>query len=158
MELIVLREISLSSELNGQNPMLWRYMDFKKLKDLLQFNSLYFASPYQFDDKFEGFPKKLKNVDAEGAIVDKDQALRILAGNRQSVKINCWHINEYESDGMWKLYSKPEGIAIKSSLNRIQNSFLTHEKGDNKLYVEKIIYEDKPAPLTHGYDIHKIFA
>jgi hypothetical protein len=37
---------------------------------------------------------------------------------------NCWHMNDGESDAMWKLYLKgSQGIAIQSTVERVKSSF-----------------------------------
>ena len=40
--------------------------------------------------------------------------------------VNCWYQGEYESEAMWRLYSRnDEGIAIKSTMGRLQDAFAT---------------------------------
>lgn len=54
--------------------------------------------------------------------------------------INCWHLNEYESAAMWKLYLKSnEGIAVRSTFNRLKVSFEA-EKQD--IFIGKVRYID----------------
>jgi len=38
--------------------------------------------------------------------------------------ISCWHINNHESEAMWKLYSKnnQESVVIKSTISKIKNA------------------------------------
>jgi hypothetical protein len=40
--------------------------------------------------------------------------------------VNCWHINEYESHAMWKLYGTGD-IAIRSTIQRLQDSFANYK-------------------------------
>lgn len=42
--------------------------------------------------------------------------------NRESVYVNCWHMNDAESYLMWKVYSG-RGCAIESTFERVQISF-----------------------------------
>jgi hypothetical protein len=38
--------------------------------------------------------------------------------------INCWHMSEHQSAGMWKLYAGVDaGIAIKSTYSRLMHAF-----------------------------------
>lgn len=39
------------------------------------------------------------------------------------IKISCWHIEEYESDAMWKIYANfGKGIAISTTIEKILSS------------------------------------
>jgi len=119
----------------NNNQKIWRYIDFTKLIDLLNTNSLYFARADNFDDFFEGAITK------RTAEMRKVQtAALIRAGklnpmytpewwhtsNQEAKKefaINCWHMNDHESAAMWKLYLQSnEGIAIQSTFDRLKNS------------------------------------
>ncbi|HAO0844231.1 TPA: DUF2971 domain-containing protein [Escherichia coli] len=45
-----------------------------------------------------------------------------------SVTVNCWHQNEHESEGMWRLYSDAnKGIAIQTSISRLIDSLQSEE-------------------------------
>jgi len=61
---------------------------------------------------------------------------------------NSWHMNDGESDAMWKLYLKgSQGIAIQSTVERIQSSFqntVTHPA--YMALVEYIDYENFMPP------------
>ncbi|MEM5603402.1 hypothetical protein AAHB61_29780 [Bacillus cereus] len=59
---------------------------------------------------------------------------------REWTFINCWHMNEYESDAMWKLYFKSNvEIAIQSTFNKLCNSFSNVEEG---ICISKVNYID----------------
>ncbi|RXF00398.1 DUF2971 domain-containing protein [Pseudoalteromonas sp. PS5] len=48
----------------------------------------------------------------------------------KATSVNCWHINHYESEAMWNLYSDSgKGIAIKSSIQKLIDS-VAHSKED----------------------------
>jgi len=41
----------------------------------------------------------------------------------KGILVNCWHASSYESEAMWKLYSKEgKGVAIKTTVNSLKNS------------------------------------
>jgi len=128
---------------------IWRYIDFAKLISLLHKQSLYFPRADKLGDPYEGsFPKS--NVE------QRKMAWTIHGGKplsevyRLFVKltvINCWHLNEHESDAMWKIYSKnTEGIAIRSTVGRLKSS-LTEKKEKIKIFqVEYTDYDEETIP------------
>ncbi len=94
-------------------------MDFTKFVSLIDSSRLYFTRPDKFDDPFEGS-------------VPKRNLVPFLSGYcrnmREEVAINCWHLSEYESAAIWKLYLKSdEGIAIQSTYSRLRQSFINSE-------------------------------
>jgi hypothetical protein len=130
---------------NDHSIALWRYMDFSKFVDLLFSSELHFARSDLLGDPFEG---ALPETHAKAwdallqASLSENRAERlptgwadmtheqiIALGNmnthagrqfRQMMFISCWHMNEYESAGMWSLYSKTnESICIQTRYNLI---------------------------------------
>jgi hypothetical protein len=103
-----------------ENDRIWRYMDLTKFLSLLMNESLYFARADKLGDPFEGsYTRK--------ALIAKNYGGKSYSKWYERLKskmlINCWHVNEYESEAMWKLYSKSnEGIAIQSTYYRLINS------------------------------------
>lgn len=102
------------------NTKIWRYFKFDRFMDMVQNEYIYFSSANKFEDPFEGavsinsFSKqnKLKN--------SFDDAFAELC---RLTKISCWHIEEYESDAMWKIYANfGKGIAITTTTERIISS------------------------------------
>src|ERR1041385_3061317 len=111
---------------------IWRYMDFAKFVDLLETNCLYFNRTDNFKDSFEGtIPEfNLKKIWLEKFKNPRmyDALIKVFAGIRAQTYVNCWHINDYESAAMWDLYRKNgDGIAIKSTCERIKRCFLSTE-------------------------------
>jgi Protein of unknown function (DUF2971) len=102
---------------------IWRYMDFAKFISLLDKKALFFSRADKLGDPFEGsFPEA--NVKKRQKLGNEFETLG--AYYRIYIKltvINCWHLNEYESDAMWKLYTQNgEGIAIQSTVGRLTSS------------------------------------
>lgn len=104
--------------------------------------------PDKFPDKWEGvFPKKMikKFGLAEKTFPSDDgKEYSICKWQREkefrSHLINCWHLSEFESDAMWKLYSGNDcGIAIQSTIQRFQGSF---QKTDERVWIGLVEYED----------------
>lgn len=96
----------------------WRYMDFTKLVSLIDSQCLYFTRADRFDDRFEGALPKA-NVTARKIVFEQfPETVReaiLKSGRSEGITnkhwtrynaINCWHMNDYESAAMWKLYLK----------------------------------------------------
>jgi hypothetical protein len=134
---------------------LWRYMSFEKFLDLLEKNALFFCRADKFSDPFEGtipkrefeFRKKRHIIDAENS--GDSKRIEIGCSNESGTQslhksfrigttVNCWHINNYESNTMWQAYVKNnEGVAIQSSPHHI-NLALTNTP--QKIRASKVRY------------------
>ena len=131
------------------NGWIWRYLDFTKFVDLLDTRSLFFTRADRFHDRFEGSytPTNVKHrsdVFLDHNLPVPDQFMQSIAKHsedwRRWVAINCWHANAHESAAMWHLYLKSnEGIAIRSSYNRLISSFAT---ATDDIYVGMVRYID----------------
>jgi hypothetical protein len=52
--------------------------------------------------------------------------------------VNCWHINDMQSDAMWKLYlHSNEGVAIRSTVGSLKESLIEKEPD---IFIGKIKY------------------
>ncbi len=69
--------------------------------------------------------------------------------------VSCWHINEYENEAMWKIYSAAgQGIAIESTVERLERSLTYH----NKIHIDKVRYEDfDTAQIEKGHKYYSGF-
>ncbi|MEJ2273071.1 MAG: hypothetical protein P8Y01_00600 [Woeseiaceae bacterium] len=143
---------------------LWRYMDFVKFVSLLEANALYFARTDLLGDAWEG---SLTRSEAEKRkALEAEMRVRMLHGTtfekiRSEVTnsiASCWHANHNESMAMWRLYlASPEGVAVKSSYERLTDSFPRYDgkdKGRNedntekelRIHVGMVSYVDYEAP------------
>lgn len=128
----------------------WRYMDFTKFLSLLQYEALFFCSCslMQKMDPFEGeYTKKnlkiLRNKKDFIKLQPKYTKKPVLYRKKflENVGINCWHANDTENAAMWKVYlSSKDGIAIKSTIQNLKNSFSENE--DDVVYIGNINYND----------------
>jgi hypothetical protein len=132
-------------------------MDFTKFVDLISTKKLFFCRSDRFDDPFEGsFPyiyveRKIEEIKQTSNDFEKEIQIyqHAGAGFRKYVYINCWHNNDCESAALWKLYLKSnEGIAIKSTRNKIHESIIDKEYPLFSLLVKYIDYkmDDPPVP------------
>ena len=118
---------------------IWRYLDFTKFVCMLDKQSLFFCRPDCLADAFEATwgAASRKNIELElkeqiekgvNVVGGLDHQLaghrRVSEHMRTVTAVNCWHLNQFESAAMWKLYiSADQGIAIRSSVSRLINSF-----------------------------------
>jgi len=118
---------------------LYRYMDFTKFISLIQRKELYFCPTDKLDDLFEGsFPQK--EIDYQKRHGNWDTIGGTFKSWRNRVFVSCWHYNEQESAGMWKLYSNiGKGIAIQTTIPRLKESFKVCQKD---IFIGKVIYID----------------
>ena len=121
----------------------WRYMDFTKFISLLENESLYFARADKFDDPFEGSYSK-QNVQNRNIIYRNTPPEIIENLSKEDIErtfMNCWNLNDCESDAMWKLYSSSnEGISIQSTFKRLTECF---QKDTNySTFIGKVKYID----------------
>lgn len=110
----------------GKNTVLWRYMDFDALLEILTQRRIVFTRIDQFDDKFECMSV---NENADLLLVEK---------LRKTTNILSWHKNRYESEAMWRLYSNyyKNAVAIKTTVNTL------HEIFDDTFSIESVQYID----------------
>jgi hypothetical protein len=145
----------------------WRYLDFDKFKSLLETKSLFFCRTDKFSDPFEGsIPRResefrlttYKNhAEQFQYVFDEEKAMQNIKGIqgthqnfKRGVVVNCWHINETESDAMWRLYLKNnEGVAIQSTKERIDT---TIEKVVEQVSLSKVRYLDYDKDIWY----HKV--
>lgn len=119
---------------NDANIKIWRYMKLEKFKYLLESECLYFARADMFEDPFEGSLTEpshtgfLIDIDIPCTYEDGTKAMfsevlsNIAESSRTRTYVNCWHMNEGESDAMWKLYGQEgKSIAIQSTYTRLAN-------------------------------------
>lgn len=118
----------------NDDDILWRYMDASKLLDLLISKKIVFPRYDKFEDNFEGYsinyinlirekianhPDRFEDENIEHSTNVASEAIKI---SLYYSYISCWHLNEYESAAMWKLYcTSAESIAIKTDVKSLKN-------------------------------------
>jgi hypothetical protein len=109
----------------SSDTVIWRYMKFERVVSMIEHHSLWFARPCKFDDRWEGLypPSYYRNDrkwasdnNVEWAELEEDFTKR-WKRYRYATFVNCWHVNDHESDAMWRLYGA--GIAIQSTVGRV---------------------------------------
>jgi hypothetical protein len=119
-------------------------MDFARFLSILDKRALFFPSIANLSaiDPYEGEPAFITLIEAvrsQGA----DELRRLRLQNQVFAHLNffsCWHMNDRESDAMWKLYLKAgEGVAIQSMVRRLIACF--HNTPDT-VYMGEVEYID----------------
>jgi hypothetical protein len=137
---------------------IWRYMQFHKFTSLLLSQTLFFCRIDKFEnDSWEGlFTEKMfdrnrlieafrkKGESLEGAAIKADRDIRDLIAiqsHRDEMAVSCWHMNKFESDAFWRIYSRmDEGVAIQSTVKRLEESL--HAQDRRNVVTSKITYLD----------------
>jgi ssDNA-specific exonuclease RecJ len=125
---------------------IWRYMDFSKLLSLLDKKALFFSRADKLIDPFEGsfscFNVEMRSEVYKGKIPQENlnKIYSIFKKFREYTLINCWHMNDFESFAMWKLYSaNNQGIAIQSTFTRLTECF---KLAKETVFIGKVKYID----------------
>lgn len=108
------------------NVKIWRYMDLSKYLSLLESAALFFSRADLLGDPYEGATSHANRsmrsgVDPEGVPQSVlDSLSPHMRFEREWTFINCWHMNEHESDAMWRLYARTtDAVAIQSTYERL---------------------------------------
>ena len=124
---------------------IWRYIDFSKYVSMLDKSSLYFVRADKLNDPFEGSftnanVKHRPQVYADTGIPPEGMAqiFGFFKATRAFTTINSWHMNDFESTAMWKLYAN-QGIGILSTFKRLKDSFRNVEQD---IFIGKVTYVD----------------
>jgi len=153
-----------------KDQMVWRYMRTSRFLDLLQTRQIYFASAWQFDDPFEGaVAVQTHAVPVDPRYPEMDSTERAFAELKRLTKISCWHVEDYESDAMWRLYSdQRKGVAIVSTPERIGAALTPYRTesgngveglcGGNVTYVDLVQERLRVGMLERFYFKHRAFS
>jgi hypothetical protein len=124
---------------------IWRFLDFTKFVSLLDKSALFFTRADRLGDPFEGSYSRA-NIKLRPEVwkgMPPDALNKISQFYKTLVKhtvINCWHLSEYESAAMWKLYLKSdEGIAIQSAFGLLKAAI---KDENHSIFIGKVKYID----------------
>lgn len=94
--------------------------------------------------------KKIENIDQEKYLISikninnifNDYILKqknIEKEAKAMFGVSCWHINEYENEALWKIYTNQgQGIAIETNVEKLEQSLDYHIK----MTFDKVRYEN----------------
>lgn len=155
------RQINLVNQKQpkDKNAKIWRYLDFTKFVSLLLTDSLFLSRADKFDDPFEGIAFGLSfDTENDGkpmAAYNQENIRKMHKTLQRFTAISCWHLSDYESAAMWKLYLKSdEGIAIQSTYSKLFEAIQTNEE----LWLGEVEYIDYMHDRMKGIStIHPYF-
>ena len=134
---------------------IWRYMDFTKFVYMLEKESLFFPNVDSFRDPYEGSYSRgnfkmrsfvFSRSKEENKLQKQVEEIKEL---RPNININCWHINEFESAGMWKLYSQTnESICIQTTFGNLEKALPKKIKFGKVKYIN---YDKDWIPESDNY-------
>jgi hypothetical protein len=131
---------------------IWRYMDFTKFVSMLVRKGIFFSRLDKLGDPFEGSLPKL-NTREDLIFLPKELAddPKVAEAYRNSFKTtrdliralrvyvfaSTWHMSEYESAAMWKLYARTEeAICVRSTYAKLSDAL------PDDVLVGEVIYID----------------
>lgn len=118
---------------------LWRYLDIGKYLSLLSTSQLHFSHADSFEDPWEGaLPSNY--FEAFEPELKVGMAVTFKSYSRANF-INCWHLSEYESQAMWRVYgSRESNIALFTHMRELRNSLSGWT--EDKIYCGRVKYID----------------
>lgn len=137
---------------------LWRYISFAKFCSLVEHRALFFSLVGDLEDQYEGFIIPPAFREEAGHLHGAETlSCKILHKFTRSCLVNCWAISEFESALMWDKYAGPEGVAIRTTFQDLQDSFgpipdelpITFGKVEYVDYRQRNIQRFGWAPLFH---------
>lgn len=92
---------------------LWKYLDFPKFLNMINFNELYLRRLDKFEDNFEG---RAPEIISSYLLEETWNEIREEYEKRRKLRfIDCWtSFKDKESYAMWKIFSKEYGLAIET--------------------------------------------
>jgi hypothetical protein len=113
-----------------ENAAIWRFLDMRKFRDLMESSELYFCRADLLSDEREGLPPEeylatfgLHPLDLN----DRRELLNHIGSDaqfREGFYVSCWHLFRDETCRMWKLYGN-EGVAITSRYQLLKSALDT---------------------------------
>ncbi len=163
-------------DLAGSATTLWKYLTFEKFLDFLLMKRLYFRRSDKLSDPFECLvtPEMCRDETPGGRPQVEQEFIEAhehyINSARAKVFLNSWHINEYESEAMWKLFGGAgHSIAIRTTLGRIMGEMAQHDLTAGKVLYKDMIKDDcrisdifdfallKRKPFEHEREFRFIF-
>lgn len=136
----------------SDDTVLWRYMAFDRLQQLLETGQIWLARVDQFDDPLEGtltdgeiwfdppadeHPQQLRDVTA-------DPLAQMM---RNTAYVQCWCMGA-ESMAMWDLYGKTQdSVAVTTTVGQLRRQL---SKDTRCVYIAEVEYVDWSAPRVLG--------
>lgn len=144
-----------STLINTPDPdtVVWKYLDLSKFLDLLLSRQLFMARSDKFEDQYEGTFSEPTFEELKRMAQDNPQFMDTYKKQREKVVVSSWHINEFESYAMWQIFTQNnEGLAIQSTVGRLQESLCPEDKYDHYIGAVKYIdYKKEYIPFDDKF-------
>ncbi len=110
---------------------IWRYIDLWKFMDMLTTSTLHFTRVDSLDDPNEGSWQPSGVYEAYRDYGDQyinnlqhwEKVFRTIGA------VNCWHVNDSESQKMWELYvPSGHGVVIQSTYGLLRNEMQKYDE------------------------------
>jgi hypothetical protein len=151
----------------ADDTVIWRYMSFAKYCALLRQAQLFFPAVSSCEDAWEGSQGLWEAAGVELiSFFNKVSWLGMTLNDfsklwnrwvRDWTFISCWHMNDTDSEAMWKLYASAEGsVAIRSTHARLR-AVLPNDVGIGIVhYTDYWATPPDPSPFA-GYPTPFVF-
>lgn len=123
-----------------ENIILWRYMDFPSLCEILNDNAIPLINVNSFSDKSEG--AILKNILSNLPNSHPEGVRYAMYRYRKMTYVSSWCRSKYENTAMWDRYTKPNnGVAIQTNAKLLLDCFNNIDIASNELFSEERVNE-----------------
>lgn len=148
---------------------IWRYVSLAKYISLLQTRALHFSRLDLLGDPFEGsLPRanvqiwehirENRRIDPDLAVFKdlSDERFNEIVKHQRAARkasqavfyVNCWHMNEHESDAMWRLYGlNGESVAIRSTYRQLRSAL------PNEIHIGEVLYINYDTDAIAGNNL-----
>jgi hypothetical protein len=135
---------------------IWRYMSYDKFESFIVERILYFCSidVIKKEDPFEGSYYACKLLHEVNASVAQNFVNQVNQCG-PTIAVNCWHLSEYDSMAMWKIYSGKKGIAVQTTIQKLKAEF---DRYPDSVWIGKISYTDEPIDHPIGWSVDKFMS
>ena len=138
---------SLLKEPKNSLQKLWRYLKYERLLQIINDGVLHFRHISKMSDRWEGLLTNMTKdkLFQQQYLIYRD-ATKARAATEQYEQhkdlfyINCWHMNDYESYLMWRVYGD-KGCAIQTDYERLVAALGDDPPAINGCVVNYIDYE-----------------
>lgn len=141
----------------------WRYLTFPKYISLITYGALWFSKLNILADEFEGFMTTKTDAEMRAQQEITEQTLhpslreifsktneRNVEDGRELTVVNCWFLDDRESEQMWTEYAKnQEGVAIKSTVRLLAQSVFCDSRYSQ---IGKVQYVDLETHAMSPYE------
>jgi hypothetical protein len=139
-------------------------MDFAKFVSLIDSGSLFFPRVDRLQDPFEGSWPRVNVENRTANVPDlmsseaRESFLEAMRDKSETSKqwpryfaVSCWHMNEHESEAMWRLYLKDDkGVAVQSTYGKLKNVL---DKPEEPVYLGMVKYVDYDSEVINDGNI-----